>query len=116
MADRREVRAEELTLAKHLIQLGGENPEEFELPVMVDDYENAVMGSINFTPPEKSPYKADIVQVVYRDIDSIPVVITLTKNENNEILDMDFWKKDFSKLQQYPKPEEVQVFNNNGLV
>ncbi|KXX70736.1 hypothetical protein [Flammeovirga sp. SJP92] len=116
MAERREVREEELVLVKHLIQLGGENPSDFELPMMVDDYENAVMGSINFTEPEKSPYKGDIVQVVYRDVDRVPVVITLTKNENNEILDMDFWKKDFSKLQQYPKPEDVQIFNNNGLV
>ena len=116
MNQRREVREEELILAKHLIQLGGLNHEDYELPIMVDDYENAVMGSINFTPPEAAPYEKDIIQVLYKDSDGIPVVITLTKSTTNEILDMDFWKKDFSKLQTYPTPETVVIFNNNGLV
>ncbi|WP_281615107.1 hypothetical protein [Flammeovirga sp. SubArs3] len=116
MSQRREVRQEEITLVQHLITLGGLKPESFELPTMVDDYENAVMGSINFTPPEKAAYAGDIVQVVYRDSDEVPVVITLTKNVNNEILDMDFWKKDFSKLQTYPIPEKVAIFNNNGMI
>lgn len=113
---RREVREEELVLAKHLITLSKGKVEDYDFPTMVDDYENAVMGSINFTPPEKAPYKEDIIQVLYKDKDDIPVVITLTTNVNNEILDMDFWKKDFSKLQLYPTPQNVVVFKNNGLV
>ncbi|ANQ51626.1 hypothetical protein KMW28_23795 [Flammeovirga yaeyamensis] len=115
MAERRQVRQEEITLAKHLISLGGLNPEEYQLAEMVDDYENAVMGSINFTPPEKAEYGGDIVRVVYKDSDDIPVVITLTKNVNNEILDMDFWKKDFSKLQTYPTPDKIAIFDQDMI-
>lgn len=116
MSERRKVREEELILAKHLITLSGKQPEDYELCEMVDDYENAKMGSINFTPPEKSPYQKDLVQVIYKDIDEVPMVITLTINQNNEILDMDFWKKDFSKLQKYPTLDQVKVFDNNGLL
>ncbi|WP_407654650.1 DUF6984 family protein [Arcicella aquatica] len=34
--------------------------------------------------------------------------MTLTKNKNNQLLDLDFWKVDFSGLITYPKPEEVR--------
>ncbi|OHX63833.1 DUF6984 family protein [Flammeovirga pacifica] len=115
MAERRKVREEEIILAKHLISLGGLDPQSYQLEEMVDDYENAVMGSINFTPPEKAEYEGDIVRVIYKDIDDLPVIITLTKNVNNEILDMDFWKKDFSKLQRYPTPETVAIFDQDMI-
>ncbi|MBB6459287.1 DUF6984 family protein [Flammeovirga kamogawensis] len=116
MAERRLVKEEELILANHLLQLAGENASDFDLPTMVDEYEGGKMGSINFTPPEKAAYGGDIVQVVYNDSDEVPVVITLTKNINNEILDMDFWKKDFSKLLQYPTPDKVAIADKNGFI
>jgi hypothetical protein len=41
------------------------------------------------------------------DADKIPVVLSLTVDKNNQLLDLDFWKSDFSRLVKYPKPEDL---------
>ncbi|UXX78092.1 hypothetical protein N7E81_12060 [Reichenbachiella carrageenanivorans] len=110
----RTIREEEIVLAKHLLTLAGKNPEEFIFPAKVDDYEGGVMGSINFTLGDSGDYAGDIIQVEYTDQDRIRVVITLTQNSKGELLDMDFWKENFTKLLQYPKPDQVSI-NTRGI-
>ena len=78
---------------------------------LVDDYEGGVMGSIGLGN-ETAEYAGDIIQAEYFDIDNVPVVITLTKDTQNQLLDLDFWKTDFSKLQVYPVPEKL-IFKEN---
>jgi hypothetical protein len=65
------------------------------------------MGSINLNNSDTDLYDCDLIQAEYTDADKIPVVISLTKDKNNKLLDLDFWKSDFSKLIKYPKPEEL---------
>ncbi|PWJ42264.1 DUF6984 family protein [Sediminitomix flava] len=116
MSKRREIREEEMILVKHLLTLAGEDPEKYEISTSVDEYEGGKMGSINITDDKKAPYGGDFVQVNYIDSDDTPVVITLTKNTLGEVLDMDFWKKDFSKLLRYPKPEQVEINDKQGFI
>jgi len=56
-------------------------------------------------------YKGDIAIAQYIDSDGIIVMITLTIDSNDNLLDLDFWKVNFEKLEKYPKPEEL-VFEN----
>ncbi|GJM63421.1 DUF6984 family protein [Persicobacter diffluens] len=116
MNERRTIREQEMTLVRHLLTLAGKNPDEINIPTQVEEYEGGKMGSINFTDFDKAPYLNDLVQVKYIDSDGTPVVITLTQNTENEILDMDFWKKDFSKLLLYPTPETVAVKDPNEMI
>lgn len=114
MSQIRRIREEEIILAKHLLVLGKKNPDEYSFAKEVDEYEGGVMGSINFTLGDSGDYAGDIVQVEYHDQDGIRVLITLTQNSKGELLDMDFWKENFTKLLQYPKPVEVSV-NTRGI-
>lgn len=114
MSQIRKMREEEITLAKHLLTLAEKDPEAYIFPAEVDDYEGGVMGSINFTLGDTGDYAGDIVQVEYTDEDGVRVVITLTQNSRGEILDMDFWKENFSKLLKYPTPDKVSI-NTRGI-
>ncbi len=114
MSQIRKIREEEIVLAKHLLTLANKNPEDFSFPSDVDDYEGGVMGSINFTLGDSGDYAGDLVQVEYSDEDGVRVVITLTQNSKGELLDMDFWKENFSKLLKYPTTEKVSI-NTRGI-
>lgn len=114
MSQIRKIRDEEILLAKHLLTLAEKNPNAYAFPSDVDEYEGGVMGSINFTLGDSADYAGDIVQVEYNDEDGIRVVITLTQNSKGELLDMDFWKENFSKLLRYPTPDKVSI-NTRGI-
>ena len=64
------------------------------------------MGSISLGG-NVDAYAGDLVQAEYVDEDGTTVVITLTKDENGQLLDLDFWKTDFSKLLVYPTPDKL---------
>ena len=114
MSQIRTIREEEITLAKHLLTLADKDPDHYSFPTEVDEYEGGIMGSINFTLGDSADYAGDIVQVEYHDSDGIRVVITLTQNSKGELLDMDFWKENFTKLLSYPKPDQVAI-NTRGI-
>lgn len=114
MSQIRKIREEETVLAKHLVSLANKNPDDFVFPSDVDDYEGGVMGSINFTLGDSGDYAGDMIQVEYADEDGVRVLITLTQNSKGELLDMDFWKENFSKLLRYPKPGQVSI-NTRGI-
>ena len=103
--NRREIRECEQQLIIFLLENLGLNPKNYPLPNTVEEYEGGIMGSIGLGNPEISPYKKDLVQVKYVDSDEIEVIITLTQDTNNQLLDLDFWKVDFSKLLTYPLPK-----------
>lgn len=106
----RKIREEEVLLINYLLIRANLNANEFIINDLVDDYEGGKMGSIGLGKPG-AEYLGDIIQAQYTDSDGTDVVITLTKDTENQILDLDFWKVDFSKLLQYPKPEKL-YFNN----
>ncbi len=109
MNNRRKIKPEELMILAYVL-------ERVKLPLadyynenmLVDDYEGAVMRSIGIGDAENATYHSDIIQALYTDTDGVPVVITLTQCTEGKLLDLDFWKEDFTKLIQYPRPEDLQ--------
>lgn len=107
MEERREIRPEEKELVLFLLEKSGLKTESYPINKSVFEYEGGKMGSISFGTGSADDYDGDLIQVQYIDSDNTPVVITLTKDKNNQLLDLDFWKTDFSKLLDYPKPEQL---------
>lgn len=110
MIPKRTIRPDEVALIHHLLRLANLPLEDFTITDQVEEYEGGVMGSIGLGHPDAT-YVGDIIQVEYIDTDQTPVIITLTKDDKNRLLDLDFWKMDFSKLLTYPTPEKVTVKN-----
>ncbi len=106
MNQRRPIREQELALIHHMLQHVQLNPADYPIDELVEEYEGGKMGSISLGGNPEA-YAGDVVQVNYIDSDQTPVVITLTKDEHNRLLDLDFWKVDFSKLLEYPTPDKV---------
>ena len=103
----RNIRQEEVTLLHHLLQLANLNVADFPHTERVFEYECGKMGSINFDNDNTENYLGDIMAVEFKDEDDVRVVVTLTIDKNKQLLDMDFWKEDFSALKKYPTPDIV---------
>lgn len=113
----RTIRHEEQVLIQFLLRILGLKYEDYPISETVYEYEGGVMGSISMQNTDGSTYLRDLIQVQYVDSDQIPVVITLTIDKNGKLLDLDFWKEDFSKLLCYPTPDKlrVNVIGNGGF-
>lgn len=107
MHERRQIRGEERELIVFLLKRLGFSTNDYPINESVEEYEGGKMGSISMGDARVDEYAGDLIQVKYVDVDNIPVMITLTRDTNNKLLDLDFWKEDFSKLIRYPKPEDV---------
>lgn len=107
MPEKRTIRKEESILIQFLLSMLEDQTNTYTVGNLVEEYEGGKMGSISFGDPEQNSYAGDLIQVKYIDSDSTPVIITLTKDQNNELLDLDFWKVDFSKLLDYPTPDKI---------
>lgn len=103
----REIREEERLLVCFLLVKCGMSEKEFPVAGMVNDYEGGVMGSINFAGSDPGLYQGDLIQAEYTDADGTEVIITLTADTHGKLLDLDFWKTDFSALIRYPTPETL---------
>jgi len=106
MSEKRPIRQNEKDLITFLLQQLNLNPDDFPTDEYVDEYEGGKMGSISLGG-DVDAYDGDLIQVEYIDSDEIAVVITLTKDDKNHLLDLDFWKIDFSKLIDYPTPDKI---------
>ena len=115
MNELRKIREEEVLLINYLLIKANLNANEFIINELVDDYEGGKMGSIGLGQPNAT-YAGDIIQAEYVDTDGTDVIITLTKDTDNQILDLDFWKIDFSKLLQYPTPEKLSFNKGTSLL
>ena len=107
MEERRKIRENEVNLIIYLLEKLGLNTEQYPIKEEGEEYEYGKMGSISMGNPNISPYKDDLIQAKYKDSDGTEVFITLTQCAKNQLLDLDFWKVDFSKLITYPKPEDL---------
>lgn len=106
MGNIRPIRGEELDIIHFLLEKLGLDPINFPVSEMVDEYEGGKMGSISLGG-NVNGYAGDLIQAEYVDIDDTPVVITLTQDTDGQLLDLDFWKVDFTKLLEYPTPEKL---------
>jgi len=107
MNERRKIKEEEINLIVFLLNKVGLTIDEYPINEFVDEYEGYIMRSIGLGNPDVSPYAGDLIQAKYIDSDGKEVAITLTMDEAGQLLDLDFWKVDFSKLLVYPKPEDL---------
>lgn len=103
---KRPIRTEEKILIEFLLTKI-QTDHSYSIPEEVEEYGAFGMGSVNLNNPDTDLYDSDLIQAEYTDADKIPVVISLTKDQNNQLLDLDFWKSDFSKLVVYPKPADL---------
>ena len=106
MTEKRQIRQNERDLIKFLLEKLNLDPDQFPVDDYVDDYEGGKMGSISLGG-DVNGYENDLIQVEYIDSDQTPVVITLTRDDKGHLLDLDFWKVDFSKLIDYPTPDKI---------
>ena len=107
MDKRRKIRENERILIIFLLEKLSLNTEQYPINEDVEEYEGGKMGSISIGNPDISVYKDDLIQAKYIDSDGTEVMITLTQCAKNQLLDLDFWKIDFSKLITYPKPNDL---------
>ncbi|MBA4853072.1 DUF6984 family protein [Emticicia sp. BO119] len=108
MNDKRLIRDNEKLLINSLLLRLNLNPDDYPYDEYVEEYEGGKMGSISLGGDVEG-YAGDLIQVEYTDKDGTPVVITLTKDHQNRLLDLDFWKVDFSKLLEYPTPDKITI-------
>ncbi len=109
MKESRTIRENERAIVAFLLQHLKVSEKEFPIGEKVIEYEDGKMGSITFGNGDSTNYAGDLIQVQYIDTDRIPVIITLTIDHDYKLLDLDFWKEDFSKLLRYPDPEDLVV-------
>ncbi|HVJ51468.1 MAG TPA: hypothetical protein VM689_03355 [Aliidongia sp.] len=68
------------------------------------------MGSLIFIENGKTrrTFGQMISQQQFHDADGVLVLISLHVDDSEKLLSMDFWKVDFSRLNRYPMPEQLE--------
>jgi hypothetical protein len=106
MNQTRKIRQNERDLIVFLLEKLNLNVADYPINEEVFEYEGGKMGSISLNN-NPDAYAGDLIQVEYIDADQTPVMITLTHDTEGQLLDLDFWKTDFSKLLKYPLVGEI---------
>lgn len=75
----------------------------------VNDMSDGGMGSVEFIAPGERSLGATLVEADYVDSDGVPVSIAVSADDKGGLYELDFWKTDFSPLNQYPQPEFVKI-------
>lgn len=107
----RPVKETEILIIQSLLNHIKADLKQFPINNTAFEYEGGKMGSINLVNDNQGEYKGDIAIAQYIDSDGVIVMITLTIDTNNNLLDLDFWKVNFEKLITYPTPTDL-VFEN----
>jgi hypothetical protein len=108
MSQTRKIRENEKELIVFLLEKLNLNVADYPINEDVFEYEGGKMGSISLNN-NPDAYAGDLIQVEYIDADNTPVMITLTHDTEGQLLDLDFWKTDFSKLLKYPTLSEIKL-------
>jgi hypothetical protein len=106
MNQTRKIRQSERDLIVFLLEKLNLNLADYPINEEVFEYEGGKMGNISLNN-NPDAYAGDLIQVEYIDTDNTPVMITLTHDTEGQLLDLDFWKTDFSKLLKYPALSEI---------
>lgn len=83
-----------------------------ELPTyFVRDMQDGGMGSIRFLShsEKERQFGTAIVEALYFDEDGVAVNIAVNIDNHGDLYEVDFWKADFSSLNRYPTPNELQI-------
>jgi len=78
---------------------------------IVRDALDGGMGSIQFLShhPDSRILGERIASATFKDEDGVLVTIELNLDQNGDLMEMDFWKFDFSPLKKYPTPDDLIV-------
>ncbi len=107
MAALRAIREEEKIMVEAMLKHIGADDSQYAISGQVSEYGDPHMGSINFDNDRPDLYDGDLVQCEYTDEDGENVVLSLTKDAEGKLLDLDFWKSNFTPLVKYPTPNVV---------
>lgn len=83
---------------------------DLKISKRVEQLNDGNMGTIRFThenSPSDRKYQKDLIQVSYVDKDRVTVLITLTMDNYDNLYELEFWKTDFTQLNEYPKPDDI---------
>ena len=108
----RKITVSERQLVSYLLEQVGIS---IDIPEMILDMKDGGMGSISFDINETQKRANLIAGGTFLDEDGILVEFELTNDDNGNLLELDFWKVDFSKLISFPKLNEIKMTApNNG--
>ena len=107
----RDLTLEEMELTMYLLSLVPEYKKG--IPKKVRTMNDGNMGSVTFDVNGKSELGQVLINVEYKDIDGVDVLIGLTADKSGNLFELDFWKTDFNQLAEYPTPEKLKTAANN---
>ena len=102
----RPIRQDERILIEYLLSQI-DNGRKYRIPNEVEDLDDGGMGSVQLT--RNGQHDGDLVKVTFLDEDGQTVLIVLTRNQFDELYDLDIWKVDFSPLLRFPDPNQVTL-------
>jgi hypothetical protein len=98
---------QEETLTKFLLSKVNS---DHKIPKTVEELEDGKMGTVRFmetNSTEDRKYQKDLIQVQYKDLDNVTILITLTQDNNGGLFELEFWKTDFNPLIRFPTPTSI---------
>lgn len=108
-ANLRKLRLEEISLICHiLINAKIDKNVDEVASLLVCDQDDGGMGSISIFRSNDAPIALDI-DARYVDVDGIEVLIRLSLDEHQNLIELDSWKVDFSPLKKYPTPDLISI-------
>ena len=82
---------------------------------LVRDMPDGGMGSINFQEKALGTrYSKQIAEGAFRDVDGMPVSVTLLIDDVGHLFELDVFKADGSPLVRYPEPDDVEIIERHG--
>ena len=76
--------------------------------LLVDPMDDGDMGSLRFFSNTEDPrFGKEAAECKFEDSDGVPVSATLNLDQDGELLELDVWKVDFSRLNRWPNADEI---------
>lgn len=112
----RDIRKNEKELVNFLLDKVSIFELKIQGTVLVENLNDGLMGSIQFVNKSSydRKYAKRLIEVKYVDSDNIPVYISLTVDNKNELYELDIWKVDFNPLIEYPTTDKLIDVNVNN--
>jgi hypothetical protein len=112
-SDWRKLRKEEADLIAAMVRNSPEGKAILQsLPErLVKEMKDSGMGSLQFKDIDNQErrFGKKIAEAEFTDEDGILVSVAVNLDDNNELLELDLWKVDFSPLKRYPRTEELRM-------
>jgi len=94
----REIRQEEIDIVSFLLQLRKDMTPIDAISDFVFDLDDGGMGSIKFLYNKEQLFGRELIRAEYFDMDGTEVIISLNIDSEDRLMELEFWKVDFSRL------------------